>query len=120
MNFFLILLSLFSMNSFAAWQVEVALGIDGLTWKIDNAKFDEGKETAITLGNYLVKMTIKKSKEENCLDVAYSVQEKKGEKFVLVNKGDEIIESGQASNEIFAKGEAKQPNTIITLKLKNI
>ena len=105
MKKFLILLSLFSMNTFAAWQVEVALGVDGQTWKIDNAKFDDGKETAITLGKYLVKMTIKKSKEEN---------------FILVNKGDEIIESGQASNEIFAKGEAKQPNTIITLKLKNI
>ncbi|MBA2404782.1 MAG: hypothetical protein H0V66_08425 [Bdellovibrionales bacterium] len=114
----LLLLCFLPLSAFASWQVEVALGIDGETWKIDHAKFEESKETALTLGRYLVKLTIKKSKEENGLDVTYVVQEKKGEQFILVNKGDDIIEIGQKSNEIYAKGEPKQPNSIITLKFK--
>lgn len=116
----ILILCLFSMSAFADWQVEVALGIDGQTWKIEHAKFVEGKETALTLGNYAVKMTIKKSTQEKGLDVVYTIQEKKGEQLILIKKGDDIIEIGLPMNEIYAKGEPNQPNSIITLKLKKI
>jgi uncharacterized membrane protein YkoI len=116
----ILLFFLFSMNAFADWHAGVALAIDGETWKTDKAKFTNGKETAINLGNYVLKMTIKKSTEDEGLDVAYTVQEKKGEQLILVNKGDDLIEIGRPMNEIYAKGQSKQPNSIITLKLKNI
>jgi pyridoxine 5'-phosphate synthase PdxJ len=116
----MLLMCLFSVSAFANWQTEVALGIDGQTWKIENAKIEEGKEVTIALGNYILKMTIKKSTQEAGLDVLYTVNEKKGEKLILVNKGDDILEIGQKMNEIFAKGETGQPNSMITLKMKKI
>ena len=116
----ILIMCLFSVNAFAYWQTEVALGIDGQTWRIENAKIEEGKEVAIALGNYVLKMTIKKSTQEAGLDILYTVHEKKGAKLILVNKGDDILEIGQKMNEIFAKGESGQPSSIITLKMKKI
>jgi len=120
MKILTLLMCLFSVNAFANWQMEVAFGIDGETWKIDHAKFVEAKETEISFGNYVVKMTVKKgTTEEKGLDVSYSINEKKGEKLTLISKGEEnLVDNGKG--EIFAKGEPKQPNTIITLKFKNI
>lgn len=108
---------LFSFSAFANWQVEVALGVDGQTWKIQNAKFEDGKETTLLISNYILKMTIKKSKVEKAIEVSYTVQEKKGDKIILLNKGEDMLEDRPA-NDIFAKGEPNQPNSIITLKMK--
>lgn len=116
----ILLLCLFSTSALANWQVEVALGVDGQTWKIDNTILKDGKQSQLILGNYVIKMTIKKSKEEKGLDVSYLIHEKKGEKLILISMGEDIIEIGRPMNEIYAKGRPKQPNTIITLKLKNI
>ena len=113
------LLCLFSLDAFATWQVDVILAVDGETFKVDQTKFEDSKESVLTLGRYVLKMTIKKPKEEKGLDVKYMTHEKQGQQLILVNKGDEIIELGENSNDIFAKGEPKQPNSIITLKFKS-
>ena len=90
MKIFTLLMCLFSLNAFANWQMEVAFGVDGETWKIDHAKFVEAKETELSFGNYVVKMTVKKgTTEDKGLDVSYSINEKKGEKLTLISKGED-------------------------------
>lgn len=108
-----------SFNIFAAWQAEVALGIDGETWKIERKKIEEGKEALFDMKEYLVKMTIKKTKEAGRLDVVYAVMAKKKNKQVLVSKGEENINE-KKPHDIYAKGEKDQPHSIISIKLKNI
>lgn len=117
MKAFILMLCLLPLSSFAAWNMEVALGIDGETWKIEQAKFEEAKETEIKFGSYILKMTLKKGDEPKSIDVAYTLHEKKGEALTLINKGEEIIEE-KLSSDIYAKGMPNQPNSIITLKLK--
>jgi hypothetical protein len=113
------IICLFSLNAIADWQTEVSLGIDGETWKIQQAKFSPGKEETLSFGTYILKMTIKKSTQENGLDVTYSLHQTKGEKTLLITKGEDIIEE-KSKSEIFAKGQPSQPHSIITLKFKNI
>ena len=115
--FILFCLCALSTNLWASWNVEVALGIDGETWKIEREKFEDGKEKVLTMGSYILKMTMKKSKEANYLDVNYTVHEKKGEKLTLINKGSELIDE-KKNTDIYAKGEPSQPHSIITIKLK--
>jgi hypothetical protein len=112
------LICLFSINAIAGWQTEVSLGIDGETWKIQQAHFTPDKEETLNFGSYILKMTIKKSSQENGLDVIYSLLQKKGEKTLLITKGEDIIEE-KSKSEIFAKGQPSQPHSIITLKFKN-
>jgi hypothetical protein len=119
MKYILMMLMLLPLNLWAAWDVELGLGIDGETWKIEHQKFEDGKEQSVNMGNYILKMTIKKSKIETGLDVLYTLHEKKGVELILITKGDEVIEQ-KLKKDIYAKGEEKQPNTIITLKLKNL
>lgn len=107
----------FSLNTYANWQVEVALGIDGETWKIEQAKFEDGKDQTLNIGNYIVKMTIKRTKEEKVLSINYQVEEKKGDKNLLISKGEDLMED-RPKNDIFAKGEKGQPHTILSLKMK--
>lgn len=117
MKLVFLILCLLPLSALANWNMEVTLGVDGETFKANEAKFEEGKETKLNLGRYVVKLTIKKSDEPKYLDVSYAVEEKKGDKFILVNKGEESIED-KSSGEIYAKGEPSQPNSIITLKPK--
>lgn len=117
MKALLTLLCLLPLNVFSAWHMEVGLGIDGETWKIEQANFEEAKENTINIGNYVLKMTLKKGTEPKSIDVVYSLLEKKGENLTLVNKGEETIEE-KLSSDIYAKGEKNQPHSIITLKLK--
>lgn len=113
----LIILTILSLNTWAAWNLEVALGIDGETWKIERDKFEDGKESTFTMGNYILKMTIKTSTEKHMLDVVYTVQEKKQGKLILINKGTDLIDE-RKPNDIYAKGEPSQPHSIITIKFK--
>ncbi len=119
MRFLLILICFYAFNVYANWQVEVALGIDGETWKIEHAKFEDGKEQSLNFGTYLLKMSIKRTKEEKVLSVNYVIEEKKGDKKTLVAKGEDLMED-RPKNDIFAKGEKDQPHTIISLKMKPI
>lgn len=115
MKLLLLLLCLFPLSAFANWKIDLSLGVDGETWKTDQAVFEEGKEKTFDFGRHIMKLTLKKSKEEKGLDVSYLVQEKKGNLTVVVNKGTEIIEEN-AKAEIYAKGEPNQPHSIITFK----
>lgn len=117
MKVLILMLCLLPMSAFSAWQMEVGLGIDGETWKIEQSKFEEAKENIINMGNYVLKMTLKKGTEPKSIDVVYTLHEKKGDNLTLVNKGEETIEE-KLSSDIYAKGEKNQPNSIITLKLK--
>lgn len=106
-----------SLNVFACWKVEGTLGVDGETWKIEQ-KFDHDKEYSFPMGTFILNLTIKKGKKTDHI-VKYIVQEKKGSVLVLVTKGEEEVQENKP-NEIFAKGEQGQPNSIISLKLKHI
>lgn len=121
MKIFLFLLLLLPLNLWATgWQVEVGLGIDGETWKLEREKFMDGKEQTLNMGkNYVLKLTIKKGTQDKSLEITYVLHEKKGDKLILVNKGDDVVEEVM-SKDIYAKGEPNQPNSIITLKLKNL
>lgn len=110
-----LLLCLLPLSAFANWKIDLSLGVDGETWKTDQAVFEEGKEKTFDFGRHIMKLTVKKSKEEKGLDVSYLVQEKKGNLTIVVNKGSEIIEENSKA-EIYAKGEPNQPNSIITFK----
>jgi hypothetical protein len=112
----ILLLCLFPLSVFGSWTADVTLGIDGETFKSAQVKLLAAKETSITLGRYILKMTLKNATEEEGLDVTYILHEVKGKQQNLICKGVEVIEVASSPAEIFAKGEPKQPNTIITLK----
>ena len=116
---FLLLLSLLSLNALADWEGELTLGIDGETFKKEKVTFINAKETSLTIERFLLKMTISKAKAEKSLIVKYSLHEKTGQKITLVTKGEDELED-QPTNDIFAKGEKGQPNTILSLKMKQI
>ncbi len=98
-------------------NVEGKLAVDGQTWKMSQ-KFDLGKEYSVPMGPYILSMTV--THEGKTFLSKYKVEEKKGTKLVLVTKGEEEeIELGK-SRDIMAKGEEGQPNSIITINLKDI
>jgi hypothetical protein len=111
----LVVCLLLPLSSFANWKIDLSLGVDGQTWKTDQAIFEDGKEKSIDFGTHKIKLTLKKSKIEKSLDVTFLVEEKKGNAMVIINKGSEIIED-KGTGEIYAKGEPNQPHSIITLK----
>jgi len=110
-------LMMFSLSAIACWKVEGTLGVDGETYKI-HQKFDHGKEYLFPMGSFILKLTLKPGKDKKH-KVSYVLQEKKGVTLTLVTKGEEDI-SEEKTEEIFAKGEEGQPNSIITLKLNHI
>jgi hypothetical protein len=115
MKLFLLLACILPFSAFANWKIDLSLGVDGQTWKTDQAIFEEGKEKAFDFGTHKIKLTIKKSKQQAGLDVTYLVEEKKGNNMVVINKGSDIIED-KGTGEIYAKGEPNQPHSVITLK----
>lgn len=115
MKVFLFLACLLPIAASANWKVDLSLGVDGQTWKTEQAVFEDGKEKTFDFGTHKMKLTIKRSKEEKGLDVTYAVEEKKGNTMVLINRGSEIIEE-KGTPEIYAKGEPNQPHSIITFK----
>jgi hypothetical protein len=59
------------------------------------------------------------SSKDKKITAVYAVHEKKGTKMTLVTRGTEELEMNK-SEDIYAKGEKDQPNTILTLKLSEI
>ena len=111
---------LFTVPAFACSNlfVEGSLAVDGQTWKFSRKLRGLAKEDLIPAGPYIIAMTV--THPENGLFVKYKVEEKKGTSLVLVTKGEEDELELNKGREIMAKGEQGQPNSIITIKLKDI
>jgi hypothetical protein len=97
--------------------VEGKLAVDGQTWKF-NRKFHLGQEEIVPAGPYIVSMTF--TYPENGYRAKYKIEEKKAASLVLITKGDEDDIVIGKSRDIFARGETGQPNSIITVQLKEI
>ncbi len=117
MKFLALLLALISFSAFACWKVEGTLGVDGETFTFKQ-KLDHGKEYSFPMGTFILNLTLNSGKAKSHT-VSYAVFKKKGVKLNLVTKGDDDV-TEDTKKEIFAKGEKDQPNTILTLNLKNI
>lgn len=104
-----------SMNVLACWRIEGSVAVDGETYKLD-FKADHGKEYIFPMGVFIYKMTVDKGKEKGKQLVKYVLQEKKKTALTLITKGEEEVSEGK-SEDIYAKGEEGQPNSIITIKL---
>ena len=107
-------LTIYSLSVFACWKVDGQFAADGETFKFSQ-RFEHDKEYSLPLGTFILNLTIKKS-DNKFKTLVYTVSEKKQGRLILVSKGEEEIEE-KKSNDIYAKGEPGQPNTIITLKL---
>ncbi len=112
-------LVLFSFPAFACLGVNVdgKLAVDGQTWKM-NQTLTFGREHAFRMGPYILSMTVTHSKTDFL--VKYKVEEKQGTKLVTVTRGEEGEIDLNASRDIMAKGLEGQPNSIITLQLRDI
>ena len=111
---FFITLPVFACSGFL---VEGKLAVDGQTWKFSR-KFRMGAEEMIPAGPYIISMAF--TYPEAGYLAKYKVEEKKGTSLVLVTKGEEDEVEMDKSRDIMAKGEQGQPNSIITIKLKDI
>lgn len=98
--------------------VEGKLAVDGQTWKFSQKLRGLGKEDSFQVGPYLVAMTF--TYPDKGYRVRYKVEEKKGITLTTVTHGEEDEIEMNKSRDIMARGEAGQPNSIITLKLKDI
>lgn len=108
----------FSFNAFACWQVDGSLAVDGETFKF-NQKIEHKKEYLFPLGNFILRFTLYQVDKNNST-MKYVVEEKKNLKLQLITKGEEENIKENVKRDIFAKGEEGQPNSIITVKLRNI
>lgn len=116
-KFFIVPCLMLSLNALACWKVTGSLAVDGETWKL-NQKVEHNKEYILPMGSFILKFTIKPG-DKKFHNVKYVIEEKKDQKLILVSKGEEDIEENR-SNDIFAKGEEGQPNSILTIKLNHI
>ncbi len=98
--------------------VEGSLAVDGQSWKFGHKLRGIGKEDSFQAGPYIIAMTY--IYPDKGYVVRYKVEEKKGASLTLITKGEEEEIELNKSREIMAKGETGQPNSIITLKLKDI
>lgn len=110
-------ITLFTFSAFACWKAEGSFAVDGETYKFSQ-KVEHEKEYKFPGGNFILSFTLKPMNKKINL-IRYKIEEKKNMKLVLVTLGDEEI-SADRSNDIFAKGEEGQPNSIITIKLNKI
>lgn len=111
-------LTLFSFSAFACWQVDGSLAVDGEVFKF-NQKVEHKKEYLFPFGNFILKFTLYPQDKKNTM-MRYVVQEKQGLKLLTVTMGEEENIKENVKRDIFAKGEEGQPNSIITVKLRNI
>lgn len=119
-NLFLFL-CLFPLTVWADYNVEIALGNEGESWKIERTKLIEGKETSLNMGKYLLKISLKKSEQENGVDVNYALHEPmKGDKYKLMAKGSETIENKGSSDITVKVEEPKKQHPIISIKFKTL
>lgn len=114
-----IFLFLFSFPAFACLGVNVdgKLAVDGQTWKM-NQNLTFGREHSFRMGTFILSMTVSHSKTDFL--VKYKVEEKKGNKLVMITYGEEGEIDLNTPRDIMAKGLEGQPNSIITLKLRDI
>lgn len=114
-----LLLIIFALPAFACFNISGKLGVDGETYKIDQ-KVDLGKDYSVPMGSFIFGFKVlTHEKEKNKFLFVYKLQERKAKSLETVTQGEEEIDQVR-SHEIFAKGEEKQPNSIITIKLKDI
>lgn len=113
-----ILFFTFSLSAFACWRFEGKLAVDGETFKVDQ-KIVHDKSYSFPMGNWIMTLSVHAKKDSKINVVKYQIQEKKGTTLTLVTQGEEEVKDG-VEEDVFAKGEEGQPNTIITLKLKHI
>lgn len=108
-----------SLPSFACsgFLVEGKYAVDGQTWKFSR-KFHLSSEEMIPAGPYIISMTV--TYPDSGYFVKYKVEEKKGMALSLVTVGTEEELEMKKSRDIMARGEKGQPNSIITLQLKEI
>lgn len=98
-------------------NIDGKLAVDGQTYKF-NRTVKLAQEDLIPAGPYIISVTV--THPEDGLFMKYKVEEKKGTTLTLITKGEEEeIEIGKA-RDIMAKGEPNQPNSIMTIKLKDI
>ena len=115
----ILILCLLPWTAFADYHVVIGLGLEGESWKIERTKLAEGKETSLNMGKYLLKITMKKSEQENGVDVKYALHEPiKGEKFKLMGEGTETIENKGSSDVTVKVEEPKKKHPIISIKFK--
>lgn len=116
----LIILTLFSFPALACSNlfVEGKLAVDGQTWKFNQKMRGIGKENSFQVGPYIIAMTF--TYPDKGYFVRYKIEEKKGTSLNLVTKGEEDEIELNQSRDIMARGVEGQPNSIITLKLKDI
>lgn len=110
-------LLVFAANAFACWKVEGDLSVDGETWRI-NQKFDHGKTYSFPMGSFILDLSLSPQKEEMAR-LKFTLHEKKGINRKLVTKGEELLTVGKLK-EVYARGEAGQPHSIISIKITNI
>lgn len=114
----IVILSLFTFSAFACWHVEGSLAVDGEVFRFQQ-KVEHKKEYLFPLGNFILKFTLYPQDKKNTM-MKYLVQEKKELKLLTVTMGEEENLKENLKRDIFAKGEEGQPNSIITVKFKNI
>ncbi len=93
------------------------LAVDGQTWKM-NQTLTFGREHAFRMGPYILSLTVTHSKTDFL--VKYKVEEKLKNKLILITHGEEGEIDLNSSRDIMAKGLEGQPNSIITLQLRDI
>jgi hypothetical protein len=118
LKYILLILVSFPAISCTNLFVEGKLAVDGQTWKFNQKLRGIGKEEAFQVGPYIIAMTF--TYPENSYRLRYKIEEKKGTTLTMVTKGEEDEIETNKSRDIMARGEEGQPNSIITLKLKDI
>ncbi|HXH32211.1 MAG TPA: hypothetical protein VNJ01_15520 [Bacteriovoracaceae bacterium] len=101
-------------SSFAGWQLEGQVSIDGEDFPIKQS-IELGKEYSSPLGSFVFDYSLKESKNKKYL-ISYHLKEKKGDKLTSVCSGKESLTQSK-EEKVYAKGEPGQANSILTFKL---
>ncbi len=117
MKYFLLVFLFITQSALACWRAEGTFAVDGETYKFSQ-KIDHNKEYKFPGSNFILTFTLKPMDKKNT-QITYKIEEKKAQKLVLITKGDDELSHGK-ENELYAKGEEGQPNSIITIKLVDI
>ena len=117
MKFLSIFLISFPAIACLGVNLDGKLAVDGQTWKM-NQTLTFGREHAFRMGPYILSLTVTHSKTDFL--VKYKVEEKLKNKLILITHGEEGEIDLNSSRDIMAKGLEGQPNSIITLQLRDI
>jgi hypothetical protein len=117
-NIFLVLFILISLDAVACWRIDGTFAIDGETFKI-NHKIDDGKDYSFPFKTFILSLNLRTEKDQS-KTLVYKIQEKKGISLFLVSEGEEEAIKVGESKDVYAKGKEGQPNSIITVRFKDI